>query len=266
LNPKDGIISGVEVGLVSRFKNIKEVYPYTETALFYDRIMDHVDYSKWALYIHRLIMRHSKGVKSIVDAACGTGSFMKHLERRGYRVSGFDRSLPMIVKARDKTASAFLWQGDLTQFALKPGQELVLCVYDSLQYLTLEQVEAFFKQVFSCLRMRGLLIFDIVTQKHVRENWGNFIERGEFPGGSYIRESWFDKQGQVQHTVFQIFSRCSMKWVCEHHRQYIFNIDDVKTKLQDHGFEVSGLWGDFTFSIGGEQSDRIHFVATKEAV
>ena len=50
----------------------------------------------------------------VLDAACGTGRYTKLLADRGHRVTGVDRNLAMLSKARERVPQAELLEGSLT--------------------------------------------------------------------------------------------------------------------------------------------------------
>jgi SAM-dependent methyltransferase len=243
--------------------SVTESEPYSESAAIYDRLMNHVDYQEWADYVHRMIQTCSLPVRRVVDAACGTGSLIRALRRFGYRTAGFDLSWNMAFLARRKTGGD-IWQGDLTMLSLKPGQEAVVCLYDSVQYLAEEQLEKFLQEVYTLLKMGGILIFDAVTRKHVRAFWCNFAEKGRNRGIQYIRESWYEPENAVQHTLLRMKQKSPPRESIEHHRQYVYKIRDLRRMLRDIGFTVKGPFSEYTFERGGEDSHRVHFLAVKE--
>jgi len=50
------------------------VLPYSGFAAAYDRMMQNVDYVRWAEYIDSLFALYNFHPKRVLDIACGTGS------------------------------------------------------------------------------------------------------------------------------------------------------------------------------------------------
>jgi SAM-dependent methyltransferase len=250
-------------GRLNRFCKIEEVPAYARLAKVYDRMMDHVDYTAWADYIIKLFKKYGKGIRRVVDGGCGTGSLAAVLEKRGYRVVGFDRSREMIRMARRKSRSSF-WQGDLVAIPLSKEWDAFLCLYDTIQYLRIEEMERLFDGLRGVLVDGGLLIFDAVTESHVLRYWASYDEKDCGEGWESMRKSWFDRKAKCQHTLFEIFFRHDRKVYCEHHSQRIYTLEELNRTTVRSGFEVLGLFDGFTLKPGNESSDRVHFVLRQE--
>jgi len=69
---------------------VQHCQPYSGLAAIYDRVMDHVHYKAWEQYIVSRFMRYHASVTSILEIACGTGSFSQYLLSDNYRVPGVD--------------------------------------------------------------------------------------------------------------------------------------------------------------------------------
>ena len=115
-----------------------EVEPYSKLAYIYDDIMSHVDYELWSKYILKIIDKFGKKVDSILDVSCGTANLLLCLKSKRYHLVGFDFSSDMIKVARAKLRSdsdVHLYQGDMTLFYLNKKFDVILCLYDSVNYL-----------------------------------------------------------------------------------------------------------------------------------
>lgn len=77
--------------------------------------------------------------RACLDIACGTGSFLMAMDRRGALAVGVDRSHAMLVearaKARDEHARLALVCADMREFQLGRRFDLVTCFYDALNHL-----------------------------------------------------------------------------------------------------------------------------------
>ena len=59
---------------------LSDMVPYSQLALYYDRVMNHVDYKKWAKFIKTILSHYYQTPKNIVELACGTGAIFKYLK------------------------------------------------------------------------------------------------------------------------------------------------------------------------------------------
>ncbi len=78
--------------------------------------------------------------RSCLDIACGTGTFLLAMERKGLRAVGVDRAHAMLLEARAKAqargARIELVCADMRDFALAARFDLVTCYYDALNHIT----------------------------------------------------------------------------------------------------------------------------------
>ncbi len=136
---------------------------YDALAADYDRFVNWPARLKGELpFLERLFAE--RGVRRVLDAACGTGQHAIALARRGYQVVGADSSAAMIEQDRRNAAVAeveatFVVAGLGGMAALDGGFDAVLCLGNSLPHLlsapAVSQALADFAAV---LRPGGLLI------------------------------------------------------------------------------------------------------------
>ena len=231
----------------------------------YDRLMDHVDYGEWARYIASVYARfgtHST-TKRMIDGGCGTGSLMDALVRKGFSIVGFDRSFGMVHYANQKTGCS-VWRGDLCDLALKNGWDAFICLYDTIQYLNSEQIIRFLEQVKKLLKPGGLVVFDVVTEAHVKKYWNNYTETVAEKDWKLQRRTWYDRPAKILNTDFDIWSRVDGILYRERHQQHIYALDDLSGCWIDKGWSLLARHDGFCFKEGGESSDRVHFILKKE--
>jgi len=235
---------------------------YSQIAVFYDKLMDHVDYESWAEYIHLLFEIYGNDVKTVIDGGCGTGQMIKALEKRNFMVYGFDLSLSMIMEAK-KRCNGPLWQGDLRTPALNTAQDAFICLYDTIHYLAPDSMHKMFDTVYQVLKPDGLLIFDAVTENHILEYWADYTEMDQIGKYHYTRRSWYNAGNRSQHTEFEI-GYPSGETFHEHHCQWIIPLADFASMGENCGFKLAGMLESQTQKSGDEKSDRIHFILRKD--
>src|SRR5690242_33383 len=94
---------------------------FTAVAEVYDNLMSVVPYRFWLRYVEELWQEFRHHPRRVLDLACGTGSVLEELLKRGYAAEGADASAPMLAVAREKLPEATpLWHQDMRQLEL-PG-------------------------------------------------------------------------------------------------------------------------------------------------
>lgn len=137
----------------------------------YDLFYQDKDYEAECDVIEEIFRHHVDGqVNTILDLGCGTGNHAIPLAKRGYRVTGVDRSSEMLkqamAKARTQHAGLkktpqFL-KGDVRSFALNQSFDAVIMMFAVLGYqLTNPDLFSTLGAVRQHLKPGGLFIFDL---------------------------------------------------------------------------------------------------------
>lgn len=254
--PGDGIILIPDNTMYNR-------QPYFGLAQFYDKVMDHVDYPRWADYISTIFQEYGSKICDVVDCGCGTGNVMQRLEALGYSLAGFDLCFNMLKEAVPKTRG-ILWQGNLRTLALKKTWDAVLCMYDTIQYLNNEEIKIFLQEVNRVLIEGGLLVFDIATKKNIKKYWSDFTNKEDINGWEVERKSKFDPQKEILYTSFLCSNQSDSKTIKEKHIQYIYDTERYEDIIDKNQWKRIGSFHEFTFQPAHNDSERVHFVFQKE--
>ncbi|MCC7084538.1 MAG: class I SAM-dependent methyltransferase [Pirellulales bacterium] len=110
-------------------------------------------------------------VKRVFEPACGGGRLVVEMASRGYRVTGFDLSQPMLDytrrQLRARHLKATLFQGDMTQFKLPTQHDAAFCTFNSFRHLTTEKAARSQLQcVAESLREGGLYFLGMHLAPH----------------------------------------------------------------------------------------------------
>jgi SAM-dependent methyltransferase len=138
----------------------------------YDLLYTDKDYEAESDLLEEVFRRYGQGpVKTILDLGCGTGNHAIPLARRGYQVTGVDRSAEMLAHAREKAAVLQLpeagampifVQGDMRSVDLGQQFDAVLMMFAVLGYqLANDDVLAALRTVRRHLIPGGLFICDV---------------------------------------------------------------------------------------------------------
>ena len=248
---------------------------YSELALFYDELMNDVDYNKWTEYTLKLAEKSGFSPKNILDTACGTGNISLPMARRGFKVTALDISSDMLTvaenKARqEKLAIKFLNQ-DMCQMKLKEKYDCVLCMCDGVNYLIRESdLISFFTNVYANIEDTGIFIFDISSSYKLKNILGDNTLFQEKDDINYVWINSFDTEYQTldMQLIFFIPQESGGKHIYtkfeEYHTQKCYEADYLIEKLKEVGFKNVKAYDSFSFDEPNIFSERIFFAATKE--
>jgi ubiquinone/menaquinone biosynthesis C-methylase UbiE len=204
---------------------------YQHLAMIYDAIMgDHegvIQYSK--------MLQDVLSGQKILDLACGTGDLTVTLHNLGYQMTGLDLSEQMLEMAKVKTGTdkiRFIC-GNMLDLNLGEIFDSVVCANDSVNYCSsLEQLAILFKNVNRHLPIGGIFVFDY----HQKARLDDFIEPFDEEGVVGDIGYWWHIESEppmLRHTVTIYGSGYP---VVETHEQYVFELKDLQTLLEEHGF------------------------------
>lgn len=126
------------------------------------------------------VARHTIPARVHCDVACGTGSLVLELAKRGWTATGTDASAAMIAEARKKAtlagATVTFEVQDMREISLASPVGLITSCFDSVNHLlTLRDLQAFCVTAAGALLPGGLLAFDTNTERCYRTLWRSVI-------------------------------------------------------------------------------------------
>lgn len=238
---------------------------YKEFSQIYDLLMDDIDYNKWTSFIINKI----GSSKKILEAACGTGSITHLLAEKNYRVTAFDLSQDMLMRAYEKlgrSPSVKLLNMDMTNFKIDDKFDSAICCCDGINYLTKEELKEFFKNVYNHLNNNSSFIFDMSTfyKYETMFNDTYVYDDGEI---FYVWENMTDESFQSVNIEINFFVKdSSNKYtrINEIQTQYIHNSKDIIELLKETGFNNIEIFDDYNNEQFSDTSLRAVFCAIKE--
>ncbi|GAA0601999.1 class I SAM-dependent methyltransferase [Virgibacillus siamensis] len=246
---------------------------YHQLATLYDKLMGDAPYEQWIDFAEKIFGQSGKDIKTIADLGCGTGQITTKLAQNGYEVSGVDYSVDMLSIARkraDQENVSIQWiHQDLQQLEGLYNLDAAISFCDVMNYITEENaLRSVFHRVAASLKTGGLFMFDVhsvnkVVQFYVNNTFADvqedvsyiwFCTAGEEPGEMYHDLTFFVSDGK-KYDRFEEF-----------HHQQTYYVDFYKKLLDEAGFEISGLYGDFLINsdFNEEQVERIFIIAEKQ--
>lgn len=242
---------------------------YGRFAQYYDAMMHDVDREAWADYLDGFLKEAD--AHDVMDCACGTGAMTVALHKLGYHVIGNDASPDMLMKARENAfkegcKSIIYICEDMRRLAIHKPIDALISVCDGVNYLTaLEDVDAFFKHAYDCLKPNGILLFDISSNYKIRTILGNNTFTEETDDYAYIWKNAYDpltKLCEMDLTCFvkegEHYDRFS-----ETHIQRAHSVAELTNLLEAAGFVDIVALHAFTREAAHGNSERIQFVARK---
>lgn len=211
--------------------------------------------------------------KDILDVACGEGTFAIEMSKKGYNLTGIDRSHQMIALARQRAleedAAVHFLVEDMRSLPYVEAFDLVTCFFDSLNYLlTIQDLSEAFRKAFNALRPGGFYIFDMNTIYGLAVDWmrqETYIQN-ETEDFVEIHRQSFDYENLVATMEVTVFSRKGEHWsrFDETHRERGYPIADLQFLLSETGFEIIGMYGSLKKRTEVQtNSPRVWFAARK---
>jgi SAM-dependent methyltransferase len=210
---------------------------------------------------------------SLLDVACGEGSFAVAMAQQSYQVTGVDQSQQMIdlarARAREVGAEVNFCVEDMRTLSFKGEFDLVTCFFDSLNYLlTIKDLQDAIRCAFDALKPGGLYIFDMNTIYGLAVDWmreKTYIQN-EADDFIEIHRQEFDYENLVATMEITIFTQNGELWerIDETHRERGYPIVDVQFLLQKTGFDVVDSFGSLSKRTAiTVNSPRVWFVSRK---
>jgi len=244
---------------------------YDGFASVYDLFMGDVDYDGWCGYIIKLIKKHyEKKPELLAELGCGTGNITERLAEKGFDMIGIDISERMLSVAKEKADAAgksilYLCQ-DMTEFELYGTVDIILCLCDSLNYITeYDDIIKVFKLVNNYLEPGGIFIFDLNTEYKFKEVYGCSSYGSAEDNAAYVWQNFYDEDEKINEYYVDIFTKdknsdkYSRSSECHYERAY--SIDEIKAALSESGLTFEKAYDAFTFDSPKPESERICIVA-----
>ncbi len=152
-----------------------------DTPLYYDIVFEE-DTRTEGLFLEAVsdLYGTSRG-RRVLAPACGSGRLLEEMAARGWRVTGFDLSAPMLAFAKKRLArrklAATLFEARMQDFRTRGKFDLAHCLVSTFKYLLTEKdARAHLKSVARALAPGGIYVLGFhLTQygyeKRARERW-----------------------------------------------------------------------------------------------
>ena len=232
--------------------NLYGLPDYYDIAFTYDRDIEaEID------FIRRCFTRHARiEVKTVLEAACGSGMFLRGLPRHGYRVTGYDLSPEMVEYARQSIVDCGLEncaeavEGNMCSIRFPRSFDAALTLISSLSYLTSDaDLSSHFRIMSETVRPGGVYLVelffacaDLAYEKLPYETWT--AERENLR----IDVSWkledYDYAEKARNIRLEMDIRDNGRRFAfkERHRLRLWHYEDFQAFCREGKFHIEGIY------------------------
>ena len=203
-----------------------------------------------------------------LDLCCGPGRCSIALARKGFTVTGVDRTRFLLDKARARARAAKVrveWvEMDTRDFVRPDAFDLVLSMFTSFGYFDDKTQDVkVLRNIFSSLRLSGVLVVDVMGKERLAKILQPTTS-DVLPDGTVLVQ---------RHEVFDDWTRVRNEWILVrngrarsfkfHHALY--SGQEMRERLEAVGFTDVRLHGTFEGDAYGPNAQRLIAIARKPA-
>ena len=214
---------------------------------------------------HVLKLTKPKG-ELVLDLCCGPGRCALALARRGFSVTGVDRTKYLLAQARRRAKAAQVtieWvRADMRDFVRPDTFDLVLSMFTSFGYFDDKREDlTVLRNMFASLRPGGSCLIDVVSKEYLARVFQP-TKSDALPDGSRL----------VQRTVvFDDWTRLRSEWIVIRHgkarsftfHHTVYSGQELRDRMEQAGFVGVRLYGDLDGTEYGTNARRLIAVGRK---
>jgi SAM-dependent methyltransferase len=243
--------------------------PFSRFNRHYDKFMvKYVDYKGWVDYVIRIFRHFHSDPKTVLDLACGTGIPTLILARRGYRMTGVDRSPEMLEVLESKRGNLPVTtvHADIRDFRVPEPLEASICLYDSMNYLlTEDDLSSCFRCVRAAVMAGGLFVFDMNTVYGLAEQWGTRTSYRDVGDVNSIWQHEWDQETRVSSLTLTFWEKSGAQEPAEKfveiHQERAYYPGEIERCLRTAGFAEAHFYQHGSFVEPGPHTTRMMIVA-----
>ncbi len=248
---------------------------YTHLAPVYDDVMKDVDYEIWADFIDDIIATHFEEAQTLLELGCGTGTLSLLMEEFDlYDITATDISNEMLdvarFKADFKNSKIRFQQVDFTDIRLDETFDVVVLVFDGINYLTEEAgILRVLEQVKSVMYEESIFILDFATDTNSRKHADLMNDEGiTADHWRFVRVSRFLHAEKLHYNDFTLEKLSEdnvhvLQRYREVHVQRVYGFSEMKELIAKSGLRILNAYSGFDLDQANENSDRITLVLQK---
>jgi len=223
-------------------------------------------FSKASEEVENIIKLSGKNTGKVLDLACGPGRHAVEFFRRGFTVTGLDKSPYLLSRAEEKAqkdGAKIEWvEEDMRKFCREESFDLVVNLFTSFGYFELfEDDLKVVQNVHKSLKKGGKLVLDLNGKENIARHFqaSSCIEH---ENGSLLIE---------RHRITEDWERIENEWIMVKKgksqkfsfKLRLYSARELKELLEKAGFEKNKVFGSFAGDPYDEEALRLIAVAEK---
>lgn len=235
----------------------------------YDLLMSDVDYSSYAEYFDKILIKYSTSKPRIVlDVGCGTGSLTCSMRDLGYSMIGSDPSQSMLCQAMEKENTDIQYiNQSMESLDLYGTVGAVISFLDCINHITDKRhLQKGFDKVSLFLEPKGLFIFDLNTLYKFEHVYANNIFYDLSEDVAYTWANRYNDKTKLCKMDITYFIKNKVNLyerydTCNTERAY--TDQEILLIAEQSGFELVDILEDLTFDKPKRNSQRKFMVLRK---
>jgi SAM-dependent methyltransferase len=238
---------------------------YTTFARVYEHRTEPAFYDDYHSFIQHQLDSHDLQPTTVLELAVGTGLLGQRFSD-SIDYHGLDISREMLQIAQER--GIITHQGNMADFDLGQDFPLILCIFDSLNYLEDEMtLKSCFRSVADHLEDGGLFIIDVNTPHKINELTTNFETQHYIVDDIETVEDYTVKEDKwiLDIVMFEQLEGDTYERHHERHIQHAFGLDTIKNAIREAGLTLLDSYSSLDRGMLEKRAERWFFVCTKEA-
>jgi SAM-dependent methyltransferase len=235
----------------------REMYPY---------MFDEQQFATADKEVRKILRLTGVRRGAVLDLCCGPGRHSLILAKRGFHVTGVDRTRFLLNKARRRAKSArarveFV-RSDMRDFVRPDTYRLVLNMFTAFGYFDKKDEDRLvLRNIFTSLKPGGACLIDVFGKERLAKGFQD-TTAVRYPDGTLLIQL---------HEIFDDWTRIRNEWILLkgnrvrrfkfHHT--IYSGQELKDMLRTAGFAEVKLFGDLDGQPYGPDAPRLVAVARK---
>ncbi|QQS38010.1 MAG: class I SAM-dependent methyltransferase [Ignavibacteriales bacterium] len=234
---------------------------YEALSTVYSHLMRTVNYKAWAKYIFAISKNHLSRNPKVLELASGEGKLANFLRVYYPDIIVSDLSFEMVK--RIKGFEGYKVCLNMTSLPFKQKFDLIICAFDSINYLTSRiKIQQFFKSVKMLMNQNSIFTFDASLLNNSLKSNKSVTLKNRVNGIEYSQSSSFNTKTRIHKNEF-IIQDGDNRIIKETHNQKIYDFDFYFTAAEKSGLYVSECFKAFTFEEAKAVNERVQFILRK---
>ena len=237
------------------------IEPYSLFAVYYDDVLDYLDFNLWSNYIKRAAKKFLISGHKVLEIASGTGHLYSLLSEH-FVVTPSDNSTQMMEQAKRNYPDIDISYIDMKNFKTIDTYDIVVSFNDNINYLlNKEELSSHFESVYNCLNKNGMFIFDCTPLYNIKKNFNNKVLLKEVEGAVLRWHNSLKEEENLVYATVDIFNKDNGEIYREVHTQRIHSSNMISNLLKKTGFKNIQHYDGFSFKKAKSKSEHDHFIA-----